>query len=165
MRKTPRNSLKEQFGLEGVVRGMKYWRMLGTPLRVDLLTKYHVAKDLSKSNWRSLPMIVKAFVIHEALSPVVEAAKSQADAPAPVFTPEPPAPEFISFKAEVIADQSGEWVANALRFATEEEAKNYAADLHCRWTAVKESRAVPSTDPVNYSFIDWNLVRLEKKND
>jgi hypothetical protein len=58
-------------------------------------------------------------------------------------------PGHKSFKVEVIADSSGQWVANALRFATETEAKTYGADLFSRWMAVKEWRAVPSTDPVN----------------
>src|SRR5215472_1149589 len=41
-----------------------------------------------------------------------------------------------SYKVEVIADSSGQWCSNALRFATEEEAKVYGDDLFMRWTAV-----------------------------
>lgn len=41
----------------------------------------------------------------------------------------------MSFKAEVIADGSGQWVANQLRFATDDEAKAYVKDLAWRWTA------------------------------
>jgi hypothetical protein len=63
----------------------------------------------------------------------------------------------MSYKAEVIADNSGQFVGNALRFATEKEAKDYACDLTCRWTLVRESRVVPSDEPVNYSFVDWKL--------
>ena len=55
----------------------------------------------------------------------------------------------VSFKAEVIADSSGTWAGNALRFATRAEAEVYAKDLYSRWTAVKEWRVVESTDPVN----------------
>jgi hypothetical protein len=58
-------------------------------------------------------------------------------------------PTCQSYKAEVIADGSGEWVGNGLRFATREAAKAYAIDLHSRWTAVREWRVVESTDPVN----------------
>jgi hypothetical protein len=54
-----------------------------------------------------------------------------------------------SYAAEVIADSSGEWVGNALRFATKAEAETYAKDLYSRWTAVKEWRVVESKDEVN----------------
>jgi uncharacterized heparinase superfamily protein len=56
----------------------------------------------------------------------------------------------MSWKPEVIADRSGKWVGNACCFATEAEAKHYAADLAYRWTAVRDSRVVESADPVNY---------------
>jgi len=58
-------------------------------------------------------------------------------------------PGHKSFKAEVIADSSGEWVANGLRFATRDEAEAYAKDLFSRWILVKEWRVVPSSDPVS----------------
>ena len=54
----------------------------------------------------------------------------------------------VSFKAEVIADASGEWVGNGLRFARREDAESYARDLASRWTAVREWRVVESKDPV-----------------
>ena len=54
-----------------------------------------------------------------------------------------------SFAAEVIADGSGQWVGNGLRFSTSAEAETYAKDLYSRWTAVREWRVVPSSDPVN----------------
>src|SRR3990167_1274742 len=38
-----------------------------------------------------------------------------------------------SFMAEFTTDDSGKWTANALRFATEEEANAYASDLFSRW--------------------------------
>jgi len=55
----------------------------------------------------------------------------------------------MSYKVEVIADGSGTWCSNALRFATEEEAKIYGADLHNRWLAVREWRVAPADEPVN----------------
>ena len=58
---------------------------------------------------------------------------------------------FLSFAPEVIADSSG-WTGNALRFATEKEAEIYVRDLSMRWFAVRETRVVPSTDPVNYAM-------------
>lgn len=56
----------------------------------------------------------------------------------------------MSFKAEVIADSSGEWVANALRFPTKKMAEEYGADLASRWMAVREWRVTESSDPVMY---------------
>lgn len=58
----------------------------------------------------------------------------------------------MSFKPEFIADGSGTWAGNALRFATREEAEGYAAALADRWMAVREHRAVESDEPVNYRF-------------
>jgi hypothetical protein len=62
-----------------------------------------------------------------------------------------------SYRCEVIADSSGQFVGNGLRFSTEQEAKNYAVDLSCRWTLVRESRVVESDETANYSFVDWKL--------
>ena len=59
------------------------------------------------------------------------------------------APKMVSWAAEVIADSSGKFCGNALRFATKEEAEVYARDLFSRWTSVKEYRVVESADPVN----------------
>lgn len=63
----------------------------------------------------------------------------------------------MSWRPEVIADSSGQWTPNGLRFATEEEAKNYADDLGWRWTAVTATRAAPSDEPVNYAYINHEL--------
>lgn len=49
------------------------------------------------------------------------------------------------FAAEVVADSSGEFVGNALRFPTVEAAEAYAVDLHCRWTLVRTWRIVKYT--------------------
>jgi hypothetical protein len=53
-----------------------------------------------------------------------------------------------SYKAEVIADNSGKWCGNGLRFATHKEAEDYARDLSYRWTLVREWRVVESEDAV-----------------
>lgn len=63
----------------------------------------------------------------------------------------------MSWKPEVIADNSGEWVGNALRFATKEEAEANARDLAWRWLAVRDHRVVESDDPVNYAWVDGRL--------
>lgn len=57
-----------------------------------------------------------------------------------------------SWKMEVIADSSGEWCGNALRFATSQEAEDYSRDLMYRWLAVRDRRVVESEDEVNYRW-------------
>jgi hypothetical protein len=73
----------------------------------------------------------------------------------------------MSWKPEVIADNTGKWCGNGLRFATEKEAHENAHDLMMRWMAVKEYRAAPSDDPVNYSYEGRTLraVPETKQND
>lgn len=68
---------------------------------------------------------------------------------------------MTSFAPEVIADSSGTWCGNALRFATEAEAQLYAKDLMRRWMLVTATRVVPSTDPVNYAILDGVLTALK----
>lgn len=54
----------------------------------------------------------------------------------------------MSYKAEVIADNSGNWVSNMLRFETEAQAQAYVKDLAFRWTSVRDTRVVQCDDPV-----------------
>ena len=61
----------------------------------------------------------------------------------------PPRPKPVSFKVEVIADRSGKWCGNGLRFATRKEAKAYGADLASRWTLVEKWRVVGSPETIN----------------
>ncbi len=63
-----------------------------------------------------------------------------------------------SYKTEVNVD--GNWASNALRFATESEAKAYGNELLSRWFAPSDSRAAESEDPVNYAFKDGRAVSL-----
>lgn len=65
-----------------------------------------------------------------------------------------------SWKAEVVADSSGEWTANAQRFATEDEARNYVANLYARWSSVRQTRVVESDDPVNAQWTGNSLGSL-----
>ena len=65
-----------------------------------------------------------------------------------------------SYSPEVIADSSGEWCGNGLRFATREEAEQNVRDLEMRWTSVRETRVVESDEPVNYSYHDRKLRAL-----
>ncbi len=46
------------------------------------------------------------------------------------------------FKVEVIADSSGTWAGNGLRFDTESDAEVYAKDLMRRWTLVREWKVI-----------------------
>ena len=59
----------------------------------------------------------------------------------------------MSFKPEVIADSTGKWYGNGLRFATQAEAQVYVADLALRWTAVMDTRVVESDEPVSHRMI------------
>jgi hypothetical protein len=68
----------------------------------------------------------------------------------------------MSWQPEVIADSSGKWYTNALRFATKAEAEASAYDLACRWTAVRDYRAAESDDPVNYRRVDGRLEEVRK---
>jgi len=65
---------------------------------------------------------------------------------------------MTSFAGEVIADSSGKFYGNQMRFATKREAENYIANLMFKWTAVRETRVVKTNDPVNYRFVDYQLI-------
>lgn len=52
--------------------------------------------------------------------------------------------ESQRWKVEVIADSSGKWCGNGLRFESEEAAREYGEGLFMRWTAVREWRVVPA---------------------
>ena len=67
-----------------------------------------------------------------------------------------------SYAPEVIADGSGKWCGNALRFATREEAELNVIELSYRWFAVSKTRVVESDDPVNYRWIDGKLEPIEE---
>ena len=63
----------------------------------------------------------------------------------------------MSWKHEVIAESSGEWCGNGLRFATKQEAEDNVYDLAMRWYAVRMTRVVESDEPVNYTYHDGKL--------
>ena len=72
----------------------------------------------------------------------------------------------MSYKPEVMADSSGKWCGNALRFATREEAEANVADLAMRWTLVRATRVVESDDPVNYRYENGRSIAIEAaRND
>lgn len=57
-----------------------------------------------------------------------------------------------SYAPEVIADSSGKWCGNGLRFATRAEAEANAMNLASRWTLVRDWRVVESDDEPNYRW-------------
>jgi hypothetical protein len=63
----------------------------------------------------------------------------------PVFVNQP----AQKFKVEVIADASGEWASNQMRFDTEEQAFAYGENLADRWMAVRKWRVVPAAEVAN----------------
>ena len=71
-----------------------------------------------------------------------------------------------SFKPEVIADSSGKWCSNALRFATEAEARAYVDNLAGRWFLVRQTRVVPCDDEPTYKWVDdgqhYGAVEIER---
>jgi hypothetical protein len=67
-----------------------------------------------------------------------------------------------SYAAEVIADASGKWSGNALRFATESEARDYVHDLAARWFLVTDTRVIKSADPVSHTFENGSLEAVSK---
>ena len=46
------------------------------------------------------------------------------------------------YAVEVIADSSGEWCGNGLKFPTIDQAQEHAVDLFHRWTLVRDWRVV-----------------------
>ena len=66
-----------------------------------------------------------------------------------------------SWKMEVCV--SGSWSSNACVYATKEEAELAGKELLSRWYVPSDSRAVESTDAVNYRFdVDkFRPVRIE----
>ena len=70
----------------------------------------------------------------------------------------------MSYAPEVIADDSGTWCGNALRFETEAEAEVWVADLSMRWMLVRDTRVVTSEDPVNSQLLKTGDGRWEYKN-
>lgn len=76
-----------------------------------------------------------------------------------------------SWAAEVIADNSGKFCGNGLRFASKEEAEVYVDDLAMRWLLVRETRVVESEDAVNYAMVKmgedessryWKLEKVDE---
>lgn len=65
-----------------------------------------------------------------------------------------------SYAPQVIADGSGRWTGNQLRFPTEAEALAYVHDLMMRWVLVTDTRAMPTDDPATDRFLDGRLSKV-----
>jgi len=65
--------------------------------------------------------------------------------------------EHRVFRVEVIADASGHWCGNALKFATREEAKEYARNLFARWTLVREWRVIDTENDAVLAHVNWSV--------
>ena len=59
------------------------------------------------------------------------------------------------YRVEVIADDSGEWCGNALRFDNADEARAYALDLSSRWMLVRASSVVRTTGESRVVVTDY----------
>ncbi|HTB46243.1 MAG TPA: hypothetical protein VK741_21660 [Acetobacteraceae bacterium] len=71
----------------------------------------------------------------------------------------------MSWAPEVIADSSGKWCGNQLRFATKAEADLNVWNLAMRWTSVVDFRSVESTDPINARWTDATGLELLTHED
>jgi hypothetical protein len=67
----------------------------------------------------------------------------------------------MSWAPEVTTDSTGKFYGNALRFATKDEAEAQVKDLSFRWFAVRETRVIETDDPVNYKYVDHQLVEVK----
>jgi hypothetical protein len=67
----------------------------------------------------------------------------------------------VSFAPEVVADYTGTWTGNGLRFATREEAQANVENLMQRWFAVREIRVVESDDVPNYRWVEGKLEAVQ----
>jgi len=70
----------------------------------------------------------------------------------------------MSWKVEVIADNSGTWAGNGLRFPSEDEANDYGRDLAGRWMSVRQWRSVQCDEPVTHTRVAGNTVVLGETN-
>jgi len=66
----------------------------------------------------------------------------------------------MSYKAWMCTGRD-DWNTNALVFATEKEAEDYAKDLSYRWTLVEQYEVRKSDEEVNYGFIDGQLTTID----
>lgn len=52
------------------------------------------------------------------------------------------------YRVEVIADSSGQWAGNGMRFDTIDDAKGYGRDLMSRWVLVRKWHVVDANNAI-----------------
>ena len=74
--------------------------------------------------------------------------------------------EFRSWRPEVQTERGGEFATNGLRFATEDEARQWAYGLSMRWTGMLDFRVTQSEDEPNYVMLPTgNIKRIGVDDD
>jgi hypothetical protein len=66
----------------------------------------------------------------------------------------------MSWKPQVYLPNESKWCGNALVFETKLEAETNAHDLLMRWFVPTDYRAVESDEPVNYRYVDHQLIKI-----
>lgn len=69
----------------------------------------------------------------------------------------------MNFRPMVYVERT--WTGNGVVFATKAEAEANARDLMARWYAVEDVRADETDAPVNYRWVDRQLVAVEDRVD
>lgn len=67
----------------------------------------------------------------------------------------------MSWRVEVIADQSGKWCGNGCYYPSKEAAQIAASDLAARWFLVREWRVVEDSKRATHDIVNGRLVSLE----
>jgi hypothetical protein len=65
-----------------------------------------------------------------------------------------------SYAPQIMTKGDDQWVGNNLRFETEAEALANVRHLATQWTEVITTRVLSSDDPVNYRYLNGELLRL-----
>jgi hypothetical protein len=66
-----------------------------------------------------------------------------------------------SYNVEVRTMGESRWASNAIRFTTEQEAKEAGADLARRWTMVQDWRVAQTTDKPNYKWKNGRAIKID----
>jgi len=64
----------------------------------------------------------------------------------------------MKYRVEVIADETGQWIPNAMRFESLDEAEKYARNLAWNWTACRQWRVLSLAG----RMASWRIVRTER---
>ena len=134
--------------------------------RLDYLTREYQTSATPDVVAKDIHAIEAQLLKHDALPEgytLLDAGQKNLPSPdaAAITGQTPDRPPTKSFKAEVTDGSS--YASNALRFATREEAEQYADDLMSRWMGARDSRVVESDDPVANAFKDGRVVYLERE--